>query len=189
MSTSMPVGQFEHQDLRVLQLRSGQRGAPVLFAAVVATTPARIATELINSWTITSEGGRHTGSALGPRRPGRTGSWLGPRLGFVEGLCDLGKGVGDGLVPVHVGTACAEFSRALLAESFRYDQADRPNVIGRLGHIALGRTLNDRCNLRLGGGKGARDQVEHEDHHAAITAPLEGENGTAAELKGGGRVV
>jgi hypothetical protein len=84
-------------------------------------SPARIAIELINSWTIASERGRHTGSALGMRRPGGTRSWLGLGLGFVEGLCDLGEGVGDGLVPVHVGTAGAEFSCVLLAQSFRDD--------------------------------------------------------------------
>src|SRR5829696_4108593 len=99
MSTSMPVGQFEHQDLRVVQFRSGQWGAPVLFAAMVPKIPARLAIELINSWTITSEGGRHTGSALGRRRPGRTRSWLGPRLGFVEGLCDLQRSAAQGSIP------------------------------------------------------------------------------------------
>jgi hypothetical protein len=31
------------------------------------------------------------------------------------------------LIPVHVGTAGAEFSRALLAQSFRHDQADGPS--------------------------------------------------------------
>jgi len=79
-------------------------------------------------------------------------------------------------------------SRALLAQSFRYDQADRSNVIQRLGQIGFGRTLNDCGNLGLAGGKRARDQVEHEDHHAAVTAPLEGANGTASEPKGGGPV-
>ena len=56
---------------------------------------------------------------------GATCSWLSPGFELVEGLGGLGKGVGDGLVPVHVGTAGAEFSRALLAQSFRHDQADR----------------------------------------------------------------
>ena len=44
---------------------------------------------------------------------GATCSWLSPGLGLVEGLGGLGKGVGDCLVPVHVGTAGAEFLRAL----------------------------------------------------------------------------
>jgi hypothetical protein len=57
-------------------------------------------------------------------------SWLGPGLEFVEGLGGLGKGVGDGLVPVHVGAAGAEFSRAPLAQSFRDDQADQLSEIG-----------------------------------------------------------
>src|SRR4029450_12944113 len=61
--------------------------------------------------------------------PGTTCSWLSPGLEFVEGLGGLGKGVGDGLVPVHVGAAGAEFSRALRAKCFRHDQADGPNVI------------------------------------------------------------
>ena len=56
---------------------------------------------------------------------GATCSWLSPGFELVEGLGGLAKGVGDGLVPVHVGTAVAEFSRALLAQSFRHDQADR----------------------------------------------------------------
>src|SRR5512132_3927765 len=125
----MSWAQFEHQDVRVVQVRSGRWGAAVLFTAVVATTPVRIAIELINSWTIISERGRHTGSALGARRPGRTRSWLGLGLGFVEGLGGLSEGVGDGLVPVHVGAAGAEFARALLAQSFRDDQADQRSEI------------------------------------------------------------
>jgi hypothetical protein len=36
---------------------------------------------------------------------------MGLGLGFVEGLRDLGEGVGEGLVPVHVRAAGAEFSR------------------------------------------------------------------------------
>ena len=108
---------------------------------------------------------------------------------FVEGLGGLGKGVGDGLVPVHVGTAGAEFSRALLAQSFRDDQADQRSDSRRLGHIGFGGALNDRGSLRLGGGKRARDHVEDEAHPEAVTARLEGADGTAAELEGGGPVV
>jgi hypothetical protein len=93
------------------------------------------------------------------------------------------------LVPVHVGTAGAEFSRALLAQSFRHDQAEQPSEIRRLGHIGIGRALNDRGSLRPGRGKRARDHKEDGIHHGAVTAPLEGADGTAAELKRGGSVV
>jgi hypothetical protein len=68
--------------------RSGQDrpvACSVLFAAVVATTPARIALE---------------------RRPGRTRSLMGLGLGFVERLRDLG--VGEGLVSVHADTATVQ---------------------------------------------------------------------------------
>jgi hypothetical protein len=65
------------------------------------------------------------GSLPGASHRGRLGSWLSLGLEFVEGLGGLGKGVGDGLVPVHVGAAGAEFSRALPAQSFRHDQAER----------------------------------------------------------------
>jgi hypothetical protein len=61
----------------------------------------------------------------GASHRGRLGSWLSLGLEFVEGLGGLGKGVGEGLVPVHVGAAGAEFSRALPAQSFRHDQAER----------------------------------------------------------------
>ena len=101
----------------------------------------------------------------------------------------LSEGVGDGLVPVHLGAAGAKFSRALLAQSFRDDQAEQPSDSRRLGHIGFGGALNDRGSLRLGGGKRARDDVEDEAHQEAVTAQLEGADGTAAELKGGGPVV
>jgi hypothetical protein len=118
-----------------------------------------------------------------------TCSWLCPGVELVEGLGGLGKGVGDGLVPVHVGAAGAEFSRALLAQSFRDDQAEQPSDSRRLGHIGFGRALNDRGSLRLGGGKRSRDDEEEEAHQEAVTAPLDGADGTAAELEGGGPVV
>jgi hypothetical protein len=41
----------------------------------------------------------------------------------------------------------------------------------------------------LGGGKRARDHVEGEAHPEAVTDPLEGADGTAAELEGGDPVV
>ena len=56
---------------------------------------------------------------------GATCSWLSLGLELVEGLGGLGEGVGEGLVPVHVGTAGAEFARTLLAQSFGDDQAER----------------------------------------------------------------
>jgi hypothetical protein len=61
-------------------------------------------------------------AAPGMCPPGMTFSWVSPGLGLVEGLCGLGKGIGDGLVPVHLRAAGAEFSRALLAQSLG-DQA------------------------------------------------------------------
>ena len=51
-------------------------------------------------------------------------SWLSPGFELVEDLGGLSEGVGDGLVPVHLRAAGAEFSRALLAQSFDDDQAD-----------------------------------------------------------------
>src|SRR5215207_142385 len=119
---------------------------------------------------------------------GATCSWLSPEFELVEGLGGLGEGVGDGLVPVHVGAAGAEFSRVLLAQSFRHE-ADQPSDCRRLGHIGFGRALNDRGSLRPGGGKRARDGVEDGIHREAVTAALEGVNGAAAELKCGGPVV
>jgi hypothetical protein len=116
-------------------------------------------------------------------------SWLSPGLEFVEGLGGLGKGVGDGLVPVHLGTAGAQFSRALLAQSFGDDQAEHSSDSRRLGHIGFGGALDDRGSLRLGGGKRARDEVEDPAHQEAATAPLEGADGTAAELEGGSPVL
>jgi hypothetical protein len=119
---------------------------------------------------------------------GATCSCLGFGLEFVEGLGGLSEGVGDGLVPVHVGAAGAEFARALLAQSFRHDQADRSDS-RRLDQIGFGRALNDRGGLRLGGGKRARDDLQDGPHPDAITGPLEGVNAVAAELKCGGPVV
>jgi hypothetical protein len=119
---------------------------------------------------------------------GATCSWLSLGLELVEGLGGLGKGVGDGLVPVHVGTAGAEFSRALLAQNFRHE-ADGPSDSRRRDRIGFGRALNDRGGLGLGGGKRARHDVQDGAHQEAVTGPLEGADGTAAELKGGGPVV
>ena len=44
------------------------------------------------------------------------------------------------------------------------------------------------ASLGPGGGKRAGDQVEDEAHSEAVTEPLEGVNGTAAELERGGSV-
>jgi len=41
----------------------------------------------------------------------------------------------------------------------------------------------------MDGGKRARDHVEEEAHPDAVTASMEGRDGTAAELEGGGPVV
>ena len=51
-------------------------------------------------------------------------------LAFVEGLGGLGEGVGDGLVPVHVRAAGAQFPRALFAEGSRYGRGDCWAVLG-----------------------------------------------------------
>ena len=128
-------------------------------------------------------------AAPGHVSTGATWLWLGSGLEFVEGLGGLGKGVGDGLVPVHVGAAGAEFSRAVLAQSFGDDQADQRSDSRRVGHIGFGRALNDRGILRLGCGKGARDDVESDAHQEVVTGPLEGADAAAAELEGGGTVV
>jgi hypothetical protein len=41
---------------------------------------------------------------------GATCSWLSPGLSSLRAWVVSGKGVGDGLVPVHVGAAGVEFS-------------------------------------------------------------------------------
>src|SRR5215218_4310925 len=84
--------------------------------------------------------------------PGPTCSWLSPGSELVEGLGGLIDGIGDGLVPVHLGAAGAEFSRALLAQSFRDDQADQWSNSRRLGHMGFSGALNHRGSLRPGGG-------------------------------------
>ena len=47
-----------------------------------------------------------------------------PGFELVEGLAGLSEGVGDGLVPV-LAAPRARSSRALPAQSFRHDQAER----------------------------------------------------------------
>jgi hypothetical protein len=59
---------------------------------------------------------------------GATCSWLSPGFEFVEGLGGLIEGKRDGSVPVHGGAAVPEFSRSLLAQNFRHDQADRSEI-------------------------------------------------------------
>ena len=49
--------------------------------------------------------------------------------------------------------------------------------------------MDDRGSIGPGGGKRAGDHVEDEAHPEAVTAPLEGADGTAAELERGGPVV
>ena len=55
--------------------------------------------------------------------------------------------------------------------------------------MGLGCAEDDCGSLRLDGGKRARDYVEGYAHQEAVPAPLEGEDGTAAELEGGSPVV
>jgi hypothetical protein len=65
------------------------------------------------------------------RRPGGTRSWLGLGLGFVEGLCDLGKGVGDGLV-VGAGDCQAMIDACLdLSDGLGIERALDPGSLGR----------------------------------------------------------
>ena len=45
-------------------------------------------------------------------------SWLDRGLEFAEGLGGRAEGVGDGLVPVHVRAAGAQFLRPLFAQGF-----------------------------------------------------------------------
>src|SRR5215203_321667 len=104
--------------------------------------------------------------------PGPTCLWLSPGFEFVEGLGGLGQGVGDGFVPVHVGAAGVEFSRALLAQGFCDDQADRLSDCRRLVHIGFGGALNDRGSLRTDGCKRARDHVQDGAYPEEATAPL-----------------
>src|SRR6516165_11440890 len=52
-------------------------------------------------------------------------SWLGGGIRFAEGLGGLGQSVNEGLVPVHVRAAGAQFPGALLAQGFRHGRADQ----------------------------------------------------------------
>jgi F0F1-type ATP synthase membrane subunit c/vacuolar-type H+-ATPase subunit K len=56
-------------------------------------------------------------ASLRPSRyqPVHRRSWLDLGSGFAEGLGGLGEGVGEGLVPLHVRAAGAEFPGPLLA--------------------------------------------------------------------------
>ena len=54
--------------------------------------------------------------------------WLCLGFGFGEDLGGLSQGVGDGLVPVHVRAAGAEFPRALTGQGCHL-QAERPGRI------------------------------------------------------------
>ncbi len=100
----------------------------------------------------------------------------------------LGKGVGDGLVPVHCGAAGSQFPRARIAEGSRDGRAACQGEHRRLNHVGFGGALDDRGSLGPSGGKRAGDQVEDEAHSEAVSEPLEGVNGSAAELERGGSV-
>ena len=56
---------------------------------------------------------------------------------FCGGLGGLRKGVGEGLVPIHVRAAGAEFPGALLAQGLRHDQADQLSPPHRLSLIHI----------------------------------------------------
>jgi hypothetical protein len=73
----------------------------------------------------------------------------------------LGEGIGDGLVPVHVRSAGAQFARALFAQGSRDSGGDQLRSPRRLDpQVGLRCAQDDRGILRLGGGKRARDHVE-----------------------------
>src|SRR5262252_9946361 len=113
---------------------------------------------------------------------------LGPGFELAEGLGDLGEGVGDGLVPVHVRAAGVELPRALFAQRCRQARAELSNQPGRPGRVALGGALDDGGGIGPGGGKYARDHVEEEAGPDTVTASLEATDGAAANLERGGLV-
>src|SRR6516165_12101961 len=109
-------------------------------------------------------------------------------LELAEGLADLGEGVGEGLVPVHVRAAGAEFPGALLTQGCRHDRADQLSSPRRLADVGFGGAVDDRGGIWPGGGQRGRDDVEGEAHPLAVAAPLKAVDGTVAELEGSGLV-
>jgi hypothetical protein len=77
-------------------------------------------------------------------------------LGFVEGLGDLGEGVGEGLVPVHVSTAGSEFRRARISEGSHDCGAGCLGEPRHLNHVGFGCALDDRGSIGPGGGERTR---------------------------------
>src|SRR5215831_1061407 len=113
---------------------------------------------------------------------------LGPGFEFAEGLGDLGEGVGDVLVPVHVRAAGVEFLRALFAQRCRQVRAELNNQPCGPYRVGLGGALDDCGGIGPGGGEYAHDHVEDEARPDTVTAPLKAADGAAAELKRGGLV-
>src|SRR6516164_6240463 len=109
------------------------------------------------------------------------GSRRGRGFEISEGLGGLAQGVGDGLVPVHVRTAGAQFPGALLAQGRRYGRTDQLIGHRHLEDVGFGGALNGRGGLGPGGGQRARDPMEIETHQAAVAARLEGADDPVAE--------
>ena len=107
---------------------------------------------------------------------------------FAEGLGGLDEGVGEGLVPVHVRAAGAELPRALFAQGCRQCRADQLGEHRPFDDVGFGGTLYGRDGLGPGGGQRARDHGEDDADQAAVAAPLEAADGTAAEFERGGPV-
>src|SRR2546430_12621604 len=113
-------------------------------------------------------------------------SWLGPGLEFVEGLGGLGEGVGDGLVPVHVRAAGAQFPGVLFTQGCRHGRVDLLSGPCRFEDVGFGGTQDDRGSIRPGCGERGREYVEGDAHPEAVTAPPKAADGTAAEVERGG---
>jgi hypothetical protein len=108
---------------------------------------------------------------------------------FVKGLGDLGEGVGDGLVPVHVRAVCAQFPRALFIQGCLRRRADGSGGVRRRDRVGVGGAVDDRGGSGLGFGERVRDYVEDDGHPEAVAAPLQAADGTAAEFERAGPVV
>jgi hypothetical protein len=71
-------------------------------------------------------------------------------LEFVDGLCGLGEGVGDGLVAVHVGAECSQFPDARIAKDSCGGHACQGEQ-RRLSQTGFGGALDARGSIRPSG--------------------------------------